>query len=448
MPAYTEIDVELIALGAVILNHRLIDTWKLRSTDFANNINQQCFEIVNDHYRRGEIISPMMLESHFDCDEFVTDEHTIRDQIREAVIVGNREATPGTGIRLRQIAGQYAVTNIADRLRAQGLNDVDPETALENVKVDIEAVVDRSAEEDEAIGIGDVGAQIVQDLMDGVVPELIPTGSVDLNKALSGLGRGEMIIVAGRPSMGKSMTGQSLGLKIAEKGHGVMMFSLEMNARELGYRALSDLSWTGTTKIPYQDIRTQDINDNQRKMIGEAAARFRSLPFIVNDTAGMSIDQISFEVRKQQRRMRRDGKSLDVVIVDHMGHVKPSDRYKGNKTNEVGEVSAGLLKMAKDLDIAVIALCQLNRGPEGREDKRPTLADLRNSGDIEQDANAVIFVYREYYYLERKADSDPVALNETRNVIDLLIAKSRNGPTGIVQLFCEPSCNVIRDFAK
>lgn len=447
MTAYTDIDIELICLGAVVLDHRWIERWRLRATDFVNDINRRCFEIVEEHYRRGEKITPMVLESYFDCDEFVTDEHTIRDQIREAVIAGNREATPGAGVRLRQIAGQHAVANIGTRLQSQGLQDIDPETALESVRADIEAVVDRAADEEEVAAIGDVGAAIVQDLMDGVVPELIPTGSTDLTKCLSGFGRGELVIVAGRPSMGKSMTAQSLGLAIARKNHGVMMFSLEMNVKELGYRALSDLAWSSTTRVPYQDIRVRDINDQQQELIGSAAAHFRTLPFVVNDTAGLTVDDIGFEVRKQQRRLKRQGKSLDVVIVDHMGHVKPSDRYKGSKTNEVGEVSAGLLKLAKDLDVVMVALCQLNRGPEGREDKRPTLADLRNSGDIEQDAHAVLFVYREYYYLERKGIIDETELAPHRNKIELLVAKNRNGPTGIVQMFCDPACNVIRDLA-
>jgi replicative DNA helicase len=135
--------------------------------------------------------------------------------------------------------------------------------------------------------------------------------------------------------------------------------------------------------------------------------------------------------------------------------VKPSGRYAGNKVQEVGEISDGLCSLAKEQDVAVLALHQLNRGTEGRENKRPTLADLRNSGDLEQDADVVCFAYRESYYLERmKYDAGSqnelqreAALEGCRNTLELLIAKNRNGPTTTVTLYCDMACNVVRDLA-
>lgn len=449
---YMEIDVELIALGAVIVNHNQIDRWKLRATDFANLVNRHVFEIVEEHHRRGESITQGMIEAMVDADEMADDEFTVRQQIRFAVSFGIQHATPGTGERLREIAAKRAVNQVGYDLRHGAIGDQSAEAMLESVKGNLERIVDRASDDDSFEMLGDVGAEIVQDIMDGVVPEEIFTGSQQLTRRLGGYQPGELIIIAGRPSMGKSMVAQSLGLQMAKKGIGVVMFSLEMSAKELGYRSLSDLMWTSQERLSYQNIRNRDLNDNQVDLLGQAGAHLQTLPFVVDDRAGLSLDEIGFEIRKHKQRMARTKTPLKVVFVDHIGHVKPSDRYKGNKTNEVGEVSAGLLKLAKDLDITIVGLCQLNRGPESREEKRPSLADLRNSGDIEQDANTVMFVYRDAYYIERQNFDDErektAALDQHRNKLEILIAKNRRGSTETVHLFCDPACNVIRDIER
>lgn len=442
-------DIETIAVGAIMLDHKWLDRWRVKPSDFTCPVCRSCVEIVEDNHREGRVITPRMIENSFDDpDAMVDDEHTLRQFIREAVIIGNREVTPSVGEILREQSARRAISEIGEDLKTRSTAGANPETVLAGVQSDLEAIVDRAKLEQENRLLANVAAEIVNDISDGVVPETIYCGSVELTKRLGGYQRGQLVIIAGRPSMGKSMISQSLGLKIAAKGHGVMMFSLEMSEKELGYRSLSDLAWTGQTRVEYQDIQKRNLNSAQIELIGQAAARLFKTPFSVCDRAGLTVDDIAFEVRKQQRRLQREGKSLDVVIVDHMGHVKPSDRYAGSKTNEVGEISASLLKMAKDLNVTVISLCQLNRGPENRDEKRPTLADLRNSGDIEQDAHAVLFVYRDAYYLERQKDSDQHGLEQARNKIEILIAKNRNGPTTTVSLFCDPACNVVRDLAQ
>ncbi len=449
---YMEIDVELIALGAVMLNHNQIDRWKLRATDFSNVVNRHVFDIIEEHHRRGETLTAGMIESMVDADEMADDEFTVRQQIRFAMSFGIQHATPGIGERLREVSAKRAVNQIGNELRYGAIGDQSAEAMLENVRGNLEQIVDRSVDDESFELIGDVSAEIVQDIMDGVVPEETFTGSQVLTRQLGGYQPGELIIIAGRPSMGKSMVAQSLGLHMAKKGIGVVMFSLEMSSKELGYRSLSDLIWTHERRVSYQQIRNRDLSENEVELLGKGGAHLRTLPFIVDDRAGLSLDEIGFEIRKHKQRLARTKSPLKVVFVDHIGHVKPSDRYKGNKTNEVGEVSAGLLKLAKDLDITVVALCQLNRGPENREEKRPTLADLRNSGDIEQDANTVMFVYRDAYYVERQNFNDDAekqaTLRHCQNKLEILIAKNRRGSTETVHMFCDPACNVIRDLER
>lgn len=449
---YMNIDIELIALGAVIVDHRQMDRWKLRSSDFENDVNRMLFEIVEDHHRRGEKMTPGMIEAMVDGDEMVDDDFTLRQQIRFAVSFGIQHATPGTGERLREISAKRAVNQVGYELRNGSIGDQSAEAMLESVRDNLEAIVDRASDDKSLRTLGDVGSEIVDDIMNGVLPEEIFTGSYVLTKRLGGYQPGELIILAGRPSMGKSMVAQSLGLQMAKKGIGVHMFSLEMSEKELAYRSFADLMWSDERGVPYQKIRTRDLTENQYRMLMQADDRLKKLPYGVDDRAGLTLEQIAAKVREVKNQRARTKTPLKVIFIDHIGHVKPSDRYKGNKTNEVGEVSVGLLKLAKDLDITVVALCQLNRGPEGRDDKRPTLSDLRNSGDIEQDANTVMFVYRDAYYIERKSFSDEAEkraiLNQCKNNLEILVAKNRRGSTETVHLFCDPACNVIRDIER
>ena len=215
------------------------------------------------------------------------------------------------------------------------------------------------------------------------------------------------------------------------------------------------LSWSAERRIAYADAMAGRLSDMDLHLWAQTAIAYKALPLTIDDQRGLTMAEIAARTRAEAQRMERAGKRLGLVVVDHLGLVKPSGRYAGNKVNEVGEISDGLATLAKDQDVAVLALHQLNRGTEGRENKRPTLADLRNSGDLEQDADVVCFAYRESYYLERMKH-DPGSQNEVqreasleacRNTLELLIAKNRNGPTTTVTLFCDMACNVVRNLA-
>jgi len=157
------------------------------------------------------------------------------------------------------------------------------------------------------------------------------------------------------------------------------------------------------------------------------------------------VSQIAARVRKHSQKLERQGKRLGLVIIDHMNLIKPSGRYSGAKVHEVTEISGALKVLAKEMAVPVLVLAQLNRNAENRDDKRPGLADLRDSGSIEQDADVVALAYRESYYLAHQAKPDPDAVLEAKNKLELNIAKQRGGPTGIVNLFCDIGCNAVRD---
>lgn len=281
----------------------------------------------------------------------------------------------------------------------------------------------------------------------------VTTGLASLDKVLGGWRRKQFVIVAGRPSMGKTAIITSAMLRTARRGNGVLMFSLEMPVRDLTARCLADISYSPDNRATYADALAGRLSERDARRWGEAAGKWATLPLVIDDQRGVTMAEIGARVRAERQRMERDGGSLGLVVVDHLGLIRASGRYAGNKVQETGEISDALATLAKENDVAVVALQQLNRGTEARENKRPTLSDLRNSGDLEQDADVVCFTYRQAYYLERmKADPGSMQeqqrlaeLEQCKNTMEFLIAKNRNGPTTTVELYCDMPCNAIRD---
>jgi replicative DNA helicase len=270
---------------------------------------------------------------------------------------------------------------------------------------------------------------------------LVYAGSIVLEEKIGGLKPGGFYVLGGRPGSGKTTCATSLTLQSALRGAGVGYFSLEMTARELGSRLLSDLASGQGYRVEYKRIGSRRLTPSQKLELNEARHRLAQLAYEINDRAAPTIGELRIEVQAMQRRFLERGHRLDVVVVDHLGLVKPSGSYRGNKVAETGEVSSGLKALAKDLDVAVVALCQLSRDVEGRENKKPTLSDLRWAGEIEQDADVVLMVYREAYYLEAGTDRFADCVHS----LELLIRKNRSGELGKVKLYVDMGCAHVRD---
>lgn len=280
----------------------------------------------------------------------------------------------------------------------------------------------------------------------------ISWGLAGLDNKTGGLKRGEMFVLAGRPGMGKTALALCVARATAAAGEPTFFASLEMGDVSLSDRNLADVAFERHRPIPYYDIANGTLNDAQARRIIEAARLQREWPLQIDPAPGLTVSQIAARARRHKQTLERQGLRLGPVIVDHMHIVRPSNRYSGARVNEVGEISAALKGLAKELDVPVIALAQLSRQVENRDDKRPTMADLRDSGTIEQDADAIIFVYREAYYLERSTGATPEQeaarvdrLIDAKDQLEAIVAKQRNGPTGAVHLFCDIACNAVRD---
>lgn len=282
--------------------------------------------------------------------------------------------------------------------------------------------------------------------------QIITTGLTDLDDVLGGWPRGELVIVAGRPGMGKSAFTVSSVARAARAGLGAVVFSLEMTRKQMGARLAADLAYVATDRICYEDIGKKRVTgQRQVSRLEEAAELAGSIR--IEEQRGVTVSEIAAKCRRIANELDGAGQRLDVVFVDHIGLVKASSRYAGIRHREVAEVTDGLATLAKELDCAVVGLCQLNRGVEGRESKRPGLSDLRDSGAIEEDASAVVFLYREAYYLQMQGRLDDAEdemrrqslLEAHENRLEMIVAKNRNGRTGLITAYCDIGANAIRN---
>lgn len=251
----------------------------------------------------------------------------------------------------------------------------------------------------------------------------LKTGFRDLDKKTAGFQKGDLVIIGARPAMGKTTFAQNLAYNIASiNKKGVLFFSMEMAANEIIDRMISDVSGVDNWKM-----RTGNLSDEEFSRIGDALGEMDEIPIYIDDTSSMTI----LELRNKARRAMHDH-DIGIVIVDYLQLIQGSDRYKGNRVQEVTEISRGLKILARELEIPVIALAQLSRSVTGRDDPRPVLSDLRESGSIEQDADLVMFLHRPDYY---KQNDDNY---EETHITELLVAKHRHGAVGKIELYFHP----------
>ncbi len=248
----------------------------------------------------------------------------------------------------------------------------------------------------------------------------LETGFYDLDKVTSGFHANELIIIAARPAMGKTAFALNLATNIAmNSSKTVALFNMEMGAEQLATRMLSSVG-----QIEGYKMRNGRLEHNDWKRVNEAISRLADTKMFIDDTPGMTIG----EIRAKCRRLASSEGGLGIVIIDYLQLISGSARYAGNRQQEIAEISRSLKTLAMELEIPIIALAQLSRSVEGREDKRPILSDLRESGSIEQDADIVAFLYRDDYYTKE------ISIDENTSKSEFIIAKHRNGPTTTIDL--------------
>jgi replicative DNA helicase len=458
------IEAEQALLGAILITNDALQTVVsfLEPDDFFEPIHRQIYDTATRLITSGKVANPITLKTYLpaemDIAGMTLDKYLARLAAEATTIINAIDY----GRTVWDLAARRALILAIENARSIALHappDMDAAAIAGDLIDQCDAILTaQSTSNTPRVSIGRAANEAVDRMTcalqrNGAIGG-IELGLRELDANTDGVQRGELTIFAGRPGMGKTGIGLCSARKMALKGYGVLYFSLEMLATGLANRCLSDALFGSKNQISYWNITRGNLTVAQAEAVVEVAREMHSLPLEIEQEAGLSISQLAGRARKHKALLQRQGKTLDVVMVDHLGLLRPSSRYAGNKTHEIEETTGALKALAKELNVAVVVLCQLNRAVEGRDDKRPTMADLRDSGAIEQDADLIVLLFREEYYLTRKGKTAPeedrriARLAEVRNRIELIVAKARNGPTRTVRVFFDTSCNAARDLAE
>ncbi|MFH1557723.1 MAG: DnaB-like helicase C-terminal domain-containing protein [Pseudomonadota bacterium] len=452
----SSIDAEQAVLGAIFVNNEAFARVAsiIRPEYFFEPIHSRIFELCSDAIQDGRAATPITIRSRFPdgvdvCGltpiqymaRLMADATTVVNAPDYALLVRDKWAAR----RIMEVSGEAS--------ESLGSHEADPKSAIATLLHDLDTIraeLDhrRSARQSIAGCVSDVLERI--DLIkDGRIPTGASTGLRDLDAAIGGLQPGRLVVIAGRPGMGKTITGANFARATAQAGNGCAVFSLEMPSEEIAARILSDHAYTEDIVTTSRQIFEGTLDARQMKRIEGAAHDITRLPLLIDSSPSLTVSEICARSRSAADELRRGGVELKVIVIDYLKFVKASDRYRGNRVYEVGEITAGLKALAKDLGICVVLLAQLNRNVEQRADKRPELSDLRESGDIEADADIVLLLFREAYYLQDKAAHDQEAaakLQSCMNLLEIIVAKCRMGSTGTVEVFCHPGASVLRNW--
>ncbi len=450
------LEVEQALLGAILVNNEAANRVSfLAQEHFFDPLHQRIFETALKLIERGQLALPATLKTYLDDDEGLREVGGPKYLARLAASATSVLHAEEYGRAIYDLAMRRALIQIGEETVDQA-SHADTELSATDQIENTEKALFTLAES----GQTDQGfipfARSINMAIEGIEAAYqrdgqltgVATGMAQLDELLGGLHKSDLLILAGRPGMGKSSLATNVGFNAARKyikaiqegtdaaasgGAVVGFFSLEMSADQLATRMLSEQA-----NIPSEKLRRGLLNADQFRDLARAAAELEEVPFYIDDTPALSISAIMSRARRLKRQH-----GLSLVVVDYLQLVRPSGRSNNdNRVQEISEITQGLKALAKTLDVPVLALSQLSRAVEQREDKRPLLSDLRESGSIEQDADVVMFVYREEYYHERREPEHGTPEHQTwqekgeriRGIAEVIIGKQRHGPTGIARL--------------
>ena len=430
------LEAEQAFLGSLIMDSSAWDqvSHLIQGKDFFDVNNKIIFNEIYDLASAGQIIDVVVLE---DC----LKSKGVLDRVGGLLYLAQLARKVPTSAHIKAYADiikeksvMRELINISNRT-VQAVHQSeqgDIKQVLDKAESDIFGITSQSAINDGLHKIGPVVNTYIETVYSKKNSDEIDyllSGYSEFDKLVSGLQKSDLIIIAGRPSMGKTAFAMNIAQDIVFKQKKkVGFFSLEMSAQSIALRMLSSLS-----SVSQQKIRTGDYEASPKdtKAVTSAIEMMNDCDFYIDDTAAIS----PMDLRSKARRMKRET-GIDMIVVDYL-QLMSIPQYSENRVNEIAEVTRSLKAIAKELDLPVIALSQLNRGVETRNDKRPFLSDLRESGSIEQDADLIIFLYRDEVY-------DPNT--DQKNIAEIRVEKHRNGPTGFVKLTFVPHCTRFEDY--
>lgn len=441
-----DFSVEQGLLGAILSEERLLEAVidAVKPEMFFDPVHAEAFRKAVEFYTAGQKPTPFLVGRSFGPDPLPIQGAPNPSGYFGSLAMGRTVADATTAKAYAEILSDLwrrrMLIALAEPLIAEAYNVASEQSATqicESVEADVYAIRQTTPAERRAGDIGSAFGEVLsmanEARMNGGTLCGIGTGIGGLDAALGGLRPGTLLIIAGRPGMGKSALGVSIAYNVAASGKHVAFASLEMSSAELATRVLARVAQLDTSSI-----MRGDLTEDQFRAMHDTAAKLKQLPLSIDDTGGLSVGQLA----GRALRMKRQGK-LDLLVVDYLQLMRGSARRSNeNRVQEVTEITNGLKALAKELEVPVVALSQLSRNVENRENKRPQLSDLRESGSIEQDADAVMFVFREEYYLAREQPSVDdakffewqAAFRACEGRAEIIVAKNRQGATSTVNL--------------
>ncbi len=453
------IEAEQQLLGAILTNNDVFDRVApiVNESHFFDPVHARIFEVAAARIAKNALASPVTLKA------FLEDDQGLKDLGGPAYLARLAGAAIST-FAARDFAQMLYDLAVRRELIALGRN-ISAEAARVDVANEPKEQITNAEQALYQLGEAGQTEKGFQSFLKAVTDAVnvanaayqrdgqlagVATGLTDLDKKLGGLHKSDLLILAGRPSMGKTSLATNMAFNIAKaykkgvlpdgaegavEGGVVGFFSLEMSAEQLAARVLSEAS-----EVPSEQIRRGDMTEGEFRRFVDAAKTLEACPLFIDDTPALPISQLAARARRLKRKH-----GLDALFVDYLQLARPASA-KDSRVNEVSEITQGLKAIAKELDIPVVALSQLSRQVESRDDKRPQLSDLRESGSIEQDADVVMFVFREEYYKEREKPGDhdleamaswQAEMEQIHGKAEVIIGKQRHGPIGTVDLSFE-----------
>ena len=465
------IEAEQALLGAILVNneafYRVSDF--LEPNHFFEPVHRRIYQVAGELIRANKIANPVTIKTFLPADLAIGDitlNQYLARLAAEATTIINAE---DYGRSVYDLALRRALIGIGEDMVNVAYDapvEMSPKEQIEEAEKRLYEVAEKG-QFDSGFQPFDTALLTAIDMAsaaykrDGHLSGLA-TGLADLDRQMGGLQASDLVILAGRPGMGKSALATNIGFNIAKAWRGevqadgttttvnggiVGFFSLEMSSEQLATRIIAEQSG-----VPSSDIRRGRITEDQFAAIVEAAREMNRIPFYLDQTGGLTIGQLSARARRLKRQ-----RGLDLLIIDYIQLLQGSSRRGNeNRVQEVTEITNQLKALAKELSVPILALSQLSRQVENRDDKRPQLSDLRESGSIEQDADVVLFVYREEYYLKNKEPKPGTIEYETwqnemsqvHGVAEVIIGKQRHGPTGTVRLWFEDRLTRFSNLAR
>ena len=449
------IEAEQSVIGTLLVSNEIFDEINIivSSKNFYDPMHQKIFSAIENLIYKGMLANPITLKNYFENEK---DDINIPDYLVKITKFSTslRQTIEYSKIIYDMFVRRELIKISEGTIDSAKLKDLN--ISGQNIIENSEKLLFDLAEKgsfnsslvkfDEALKFTIEMASNAYKNEEGIVG--VPTGLTDLDDRLGGLHKSDLVIIAGRPSMGKTALATNIAFNAAKKlqesgkKSSIAFFSLEMSSEQLSTRILAEQS-----RIKSDDIRRGRITDEQFDKFIETSKNISELPLFIDETPAISIAAVSNRARRIKRLF-----GLDMIVVDYIQLMRAINTKDG-RVQEISEITQGLKAIAKELSVPVLALSQLSRAVEMRDDKKPQLSDLRESGSIEQDADVVMFVFREAYYLERKEPRPATVehaewqakMNEVSNLAEIMISKQRHGPTGNVMLEFEAIFTKFKD---